>query len=104
LTGVLRLDGLAILAGFISRVGDQSLIQGQPTVFVAHGTTDEVLSIEKARKGVNRLRSIGLTVTFVEEEGVGHKVGVQGMRALKEWVSSLITSSRIDPPIRDQKK
>lgn len=104
LTGVLRLDGLAILAGFISRVGDQSLIQGKPTVFVAHGTTDEVLSIEKARKGVNRLRSIGLTVTFVEEEGVGHKVGVQGMRALKEWVSSLITGSRIDPPIRDQKK
>ncbi len=92
LTGILRLDGLAVLAGFVSRVGDQSLIQGAPKVFVAHGTADEVLSVEKARKGVNRLRSCGLTVTFVEEEGVGHKIGVQGMRALKEWVGSLISS------------
>lgn len=92
LTGVLHLDGLAILAGFVSRVGDQSLIQGKPRVFIAHGAADEVLPVEKARKGVNRLRSFGLNVTFVEEEGVGHKVGVQGMRALKEWVGSVLPS------------
>jgi predicted esterase len=90
LTGALRLDGLAILAGFVSRVGDPSLIQGAPRVFVAHGTADEVLSVEKARKGVNRLRSCGLNVTFIEEEGVGHKVGIQGMRALKGWVDSVL--------------
>ena len=86
LTGALQLDGLAILAGFVSRVGDASLIRGLPQVFVAHGTADEVLSIDKARKGVNRLRSCGLKVTFVEEEGVGHKLGIQGMKALKEWI------------------
>lgn len=90
LTGALRLDGLAILAGFVSLVGDASLVQGAPKIFVAHGTVDEVLSVEKARKGVNRLRSSGLAVTFIEEEGVGHKVGVQGMRALKEWVNSVV--------------
>lgn len=91
LTGVLQLDGLAILAGFVSRLGDASLVRGHPQVFVAHGTADEVLSIEKARKGVNRLRSAGLKVTFVEEEGVGHKLGIQGMRALKEWTEMLVS-------------
>ena len=90
LTGVVRLDGLGILAGFVSNVGDQRLIQGHPEIFVAHGTVDEVLSVDKARKGVERLRSCGLTVTYVEEEGVGHKLGIQGMRALKEWVSRVV--------------
>lgn len=92
LTGVLQLDGLGILAGFVSRLGEPSLIRGRPEIFVAHGTADEVLSIEKARKGVNRLRSAGLKVTFIEEEGVGHKLGIQGMRGLKEWVNSLTST------------
>lgn len=91
LTGVLQLDGLAILAGFVSRLGEPSLIRGRPEIFVAHGTADEVLSIEKARRGVNRLRSSGLPVVFIEEEGVGHKLGIAGMRALKEWFQSLTT-------------
>jgi predicted esterase len=89
LTGVIRLDGLGILAGFVSNIGEQRLIQGHPDVFVAHGTADEVLSVEKARKGVERLRSYGLPVTYVEEEGVGHKLGIQGMRALKEWFAGV---------------
>jgi len=86
LTGTLRLDGIGVLAGFVSKVGGPSLIQGHPSVFVAHGDADDVLSVEKARKGVQRLKSYGLSVTYVEEEGVGHKVGVQGMRGLKEWI------------------
>jgi predicted esterase len=93
LTGTLQLDGLGILAGFVSRLGETALIRGNPKVFVAHGTADEVLSIEKARTGVNRLRSAGLTVTFVEEEGVGHKLGIQGMRALKEWFALYFPNS-----------
>ncbi len=87
LTGVVRLDGLAILAGFVSKVGEPRLMQGTPEVFVAHGTVDEVLPVEKARKGVERLRSYGLQVTYLEEEGVGHKLGIQGMRGLKEWMA-----------------
>jgi predicted esterase len=90
LTGVVRLNGLGILAGFVSDVGDPCLIQGHPEVFVAHGTADEVVSVEKARKGVERLRSFGLTVTYLEEEGVGHKLGIQGMRGLKEWMAHVV--------------
>jgi len=86
LTGAIRLDGLGILAGFVSKVGESRLIQGRPDIFVAHGASDEVLSVEKARVGVERLRSYGLAVTYIEEEGVGHKLGIQGMRGLKDWM------------------
>jgi predicted esterase len=87
LTGALRLDGLGILAGFVSKVGERSSIQGSPEVFVAHGSADDVLPVEKARQGVERLRSYGLKVTYIEEAGVGHKLGIQGMRGLKEWMA-----------------
>ncbi len=96
LTGVVRFDGLGILAGFVSNVGEGRLIQGRPDIFVAHGTSDEVLSVEKARKGVERLRSYGLNVNYVEEDGVGHKLGIQGMRALKEWMSRV--AGFVSPP------
>ena len=90
MTGVVRLDGLGILAGFVSSVGEQKLIQGRPEVFVAHGTADEILPVERAREGVARLRSFGLPVTYLEEEGVGPKLGVQGMRSLKSWMAHLV--------------
>jgi predicted esterase len=90
LTGVVRLDGIGILAGFVSGVGERRLIEGHPDVFVAHGTADEVVSVQKARTGVARLRSYGLSVTYVEEEGVGHKLGIQGMRGLKEWMARVV--------------
>jgi phospholipase/carboxylesterase len=92
LTGALQLDGLGILAGFASKVGGADLVKGRPEIFVAHGSADEVLSVEKARKGVQRLSSYGLRVTYIEEEGVGHKLGIQGMRGLKEWIASLLAS------------
>jgi phospholipase/carboxylesterase len=90
LTGVLRLDGLGILAGFVSKVGKPGLIQGRPEVFVAHGSADEVLSVEKARNGVQKLTSYGLPVTYIEEDGVGHRLGICGMRGLKEWIGKVV--------------
>jgi phospholipase/carboxylesterase len=54
-------------------------------VFIAHGTQDEVIAIERARKGAEYLRQLGLEVTFVEDS-VGHKVGIQGTRELKRWM------------------
>lgn len=85
LTNALRLDGLGVLAGFLYKGGDVAALSTKPEVFIAHGSNDEVISVAKARKGVERLRNLGLTVEYVEEE-VGHKVGVQGTRALKEWL------------------
>lgn len=89
LTGALRLDGLAILAGFVPKPDDSVRLLGLPDVFLAHGTQDEVVRVDRARSAVEYLRSLRLSVTYVEDD-VGHKVGVQGTRALKEWLAQRI--------------
>jgi predicted esterase len=83
LPGRIAFDGLALLAGFI--ILPEAVVR-PPAVFVAHGTLDETVSIEKAQRGVNALKAMGLSVDYVEEP-VGHKVGIEGTRALKQWMS-----------------
>lgn len=90
LTGVLRLDGLGVMAGFVSGLGDGALVKGRPEVYIAHGSADEVVSVDRARTGVERLKSAGLSVTYVEEEGVGHKLGIAGMKGLRTWLEQLV--------------
>ncbi|MEY4180700.1 MAG: hypothetical protein RLY70_4274 [Planctomycetota bacterium] len=85
----LRVDGAALLAGFVVEPPGPPAIHGAPKVFVAHGTRDEVISIERARRGARLLESLGLPVTRVEDE-VGHKVGIQGTRALKSWLHEIL--------------
>lgn len=90
LTGSIKLDGLAILAGVVSKAGDQGGVVGAPEILIAHGTADEIVPIESARKGADRLREMGLRVVYVEEP-VGHKVGVEGTRALREWLKRILS-------------
>ena len=91
LTGKLALEGLGILAGVVYEGEEPPVINGHPRVLIAHGTQDEVLTVERARVGAERLKALGLDVTYVEED-VGHKVGVQGTRALKEWLAGIVGS------------
>ena len=91
LTGKLPLEGLGILAGVPYEGEEPPVIKGHTRVLIAHGTQDEVLIVDRARVGAERLRALGLDVTYVEED-VGHKVGVQGTRALKEWLAEIVRS------------
>ena len=91
LTGKLPLEGLGILAGVVYEGEEPPGIKGHTRVLIAHGTQDEVLMVDRARVGAERLRALGLDVTYVEED-VGHKVGVQGTRALKEWLAEIVRS------------
>lgn len=79
-------SGVALLAGFVIR--DQSKSpQNLSKIFMAHGTEDEVVSLEEARKGESYLRGLGASVEF-HEDSVGHKIGINGMRSLKNWFGS----------------
>ena len=80
--------GAALLAGFVLPQ-EISLEPKKTDIFVAHGTLDETISIEKAKEGIGFLTKHGYQVRFVEDK-VGHKAGVQGMRGLKEWSNALI--------------
>lgn len=83
-------DGIGILAGFVFLPERKPSIAERLSVFVAHGTKDQTISIERARTGVRTLKSWGVQVEFIEED-VEHKVGIQGTRALKSWIHGLLS-------------
>jgi phospholipase/carboxylesterase len=82
-----RIRKTGILAGFVpSGLEDfvsQHPLEGKP-FFVAHGTKDEMVSVERARDSIAILEQAGAKVTYCEEE-VGHKVSVNCLRALKDF-------------------
>lgn len=75
--------GVACLAGYLP--GSAAPLPGRVPVFWAHGTLDERVPIEVARKGADRLRIAGATVDFCEAE-VGHKLSAGCLRALRAWI------------------
>lgn len=83
-----RINKMAVLAGFIPSGLDEyiekKVLLGK-NVFVAHGTKDETVSIERAQASINLLQQAGADVNFVEDE-VGHKLGANGMKALEEYL------------------
>ncbi len=76
--------GIASLAGFVPD-GDLLGLHELP-VFWAHGTADERIPIERARRDADRVVAAGAGLTFCED-AVGHKVGVNCMRDLKVWIA-----------------
>ena len=82
-----RIRKAGILAGFVpSGLEDlvsQRPVEGKP-FFVAHGTKDETITIDRARASVEILEQAGAKVTFCEDN-VGHKVSVNCLRALKNF-------------------
>jgi phospholipase/carboxylesterase len=82
-----RIRRAGVLAGFFP-VGAESLISKKPldgkSFFVAHGTLDEMVNIEIARRSVKLLEEAGASVTYCEDD-VGHKLSAQCLRALLEF-------------------
>ena len=74
---------LAILASFVVKAPFVPSLKNL-SCFWAHGELDDRISIETARRGANYLVAKGASLQFVTDS-VGHKVGSQGMRALKEF-------------------
>ena len=53
--------------------------------FVAHGTRDELVPVEKARHSVQLLEQGGTQVAYCEDE-VGHKLSVDCFSALASFM------------------
>ena len=82
-----RIRKLGILAGFVPS-GLESLVlqrplEGKPC-FVAHGTKDETVPVDRARASVAILEQAGAHVTYCED-AVGHKVSIPCLRGLKKF-------------------
>ena len=82
-----RVRRVGVLAGFAPPEAE-SLVEKRPLngkpFFVAHGTQDEMVDIEDARRSVELLKLAGAQVTFCEDE-VGHKLSVNCLRALETF-------------------
>ncbi|HJR78792.1 MAG TPA: hypothetical protein VJ821_01895 [Anaerolineales bacterium] len=82
-----RIRKTGMLAGFVPSGLEELLskrpLEGKP-FFVAHGTKDETVPIERARESIALLEQAGAHVTFCEDD-VGHKVSAPCLRALQKF-------------------
>jgi len=82
-----RIRQTGLLAGFVPRgleeLVTQRPLKGKP-FFVAHGTKDEMVTVDRARASIALLEQAGARVTYCEDE-VGHKVSVNCLRALQKF-------------------
>ena len=82
-----RIYRAAVLAGFMPGSVDELLaarvLAGKP-FFVAHGTRDDLVPVERARQSIESLEQAGAQVTFCEAE-VGHKVSADCLRGLEAF-------------------
>ncbi|MFP3853402.1 MAG: alpha/beta hydrolase [Anaerolineales bacterium] len=79
----IRPAAVVALAGFLPG-GELGSMEDFP-VFWGHGTEDQTIPITQAEADIERLKELGAEVHYCQAE-VGHKVGVECMRGLKEWL------------------
>ena len=84
-----RVRKMGVLAGFVPS-GLEAIIEQKPllgkVVFVAHGTRDELVPIDRARSSIELLETAGAQVTYCEAE-IGHKLSAACLRALEGYLN-----------------
>lgn len=86
-----RVASLAGLAGFLpdnsSAWLENAKLQGL-SVFIAHGTVDNLVPVERARESVELLEEAGASVTYCEDQ-VGHKLSAKCFRGLEAFYAKV---------------
>ena len=82
-----KIGKIAALAGLIPESWkdqlDRDALQDRP-IFIAHGTQDDIIPIEKSRKAAGWLKEKGAQVTFCEAD-TGHKLSANCFNGLGEF-------------------
>ena len=80
--------GIVALGGYVPGVIPRPLPPlNEMPVLIIHGVQDDTIAVEIARKNRDQLTQAGAEVTYLEEEGMNHRVGVEGMRLLTGWLA-----------------
>jgi phospholipase/carboxylesterase len=86
-----RVATIAGLSGFAPG-GVETLIRSQPlagkAIFMAHGTQDELVPVQRARQARQTLIEAGAQVTYCEDE-VGHKLSASCFRGMEKFFARL---------------
>jgi phospholipase/carboxylesterase len=83
-----RVRRMGVLAGFVPSGLDDYITKktlAGKNVFVAHGTKDEMVTVERAQDSIRLLEQAGAQVTYCEDE-VGHKLSANCLRALERYL------------------
>jgi len=84
-----RIRKVGILSGFVPS-GVEPHIEQRPLdgkkVFVAHGTKDETVPVDRAHASIEILERSGAEVVYCEDE-TGHKVSLNCLRALRSYLA-----------------
>jgi len=72
---------------------------GTLPVLVHHGTHDRTIEVERARASVERLRELGVPVTFREYE-MGHEIRPESLADLSAWLEKNQGATGPPPPGR----
>jgi phospholipase/carboxylesterase len=83
-----RVGKMAVLAGFVPQ-GMDDLIEQKPLIgkkiFMAHGTQDQMVPVERARTSRQLLEKAGGQVLYCEDN-VAHKLSMNCLRALESYL------------------
>lgn len=83
-----RVRKVGVLAGFVpgglEKLAEKRPLEGK-SVFVTHGTQDEMIPIDRARSSMEVLEQAGAKIVYCEDD-VGHKVSLNCMRALRSYL------------------
>lgn len=83
-----RVRKMGMLAGFVPYQFD-TIVETKPLadkhIFVAHGTQDQTVTVDRARASMALLEQAGATITYCEDE-VGHKLSSKCLRALEAYL------------------
>ena len=85
-----RVQKMGILAGFAPEGSEAVLTPGLlagKKIFVAHGTRDEMVPIQMARRTIQLLEEAGAQVTYCESD-VGHKLSADCLKSLEQYLAN----------------
>lgn len=83
-----RIRKMGVLAGFVPSGLEEYISRRSlagKNIFVAHGTQDEMVPIDRARASMELLEQAGATITYCEDE-VGHKLSSNCLHALETYL------------------
>jgi len=83
-----RVRKMGVLAGFVPS-GVEEVIKQKPltgkNIFVAHGTQDQMIPIDRARASMALMEQAGAQITYCEAD-VAHKLSANCLRALETYL------------------
>jgi thioredoxin 1 len=94
--GIVALSGFLLedIAGLAYAFGDDDL----PPAFVAHGTQDPMLPLERGRKAALTLDEHGIPLVYREYK-MQHQVALEEIEDLKAWVDAVEAGERPSEPL-----